>query len=59
MKIKKNLLAGLIICLMPFGLLVLKFTGQEQQVCVEYTNSFTENFDTVVYKDAKKCSVSD
>jgi len=58
MKIKKNLLAGLIICLMPFGLMVLKFTGQEQQVCVEYTNSFSENFHTADFKDGKKCSVA-
>ncbi|NPV82906.1 MAG: PQQ-binding-like beta-propeller repeat protein [Candidatus Aminicenantes bacterium] len=33
------------------GLLVLRFTGQQQAVCVEYTNSFTENFDTDQYKD--------
>jgi len=40
------------------ALLVLKFVGQEQAVCVEYTNSFTENFQTDDYKDKASSSVA-
>jgi len=40
------------------ALLVLKFVGQEQAVCVEYTNSFTENFQTDDYKDKAGSSVA-
>jgi len=58
MKIKKNLVAGFIISFIALGLLVLKFTGQEQQPCIEYTNSFSENFHTADFKDGKKCSVA-
>jgi len=57
MKIKKNLVAGFIISFMALGLLVLKFTGQQQQVCIEYTNSFTENFSSETYKDKVNTSI--
>lgn len=53
---KAILILGII--LIGTVLLVLKFTGQQQAVCVEYTNSFTENFDTDQYKDKPNCSVA-
>ena len=56
MKGKKIFIFGIMIVCATF--LVLKFTGQEQQPCLEYTSSFTENFDTVDYKDSNNCSVA-
>ncbi|MDI6697791.1 MAG: PilC/PilY family type IV pilus protein [Candidatus Saccharicenans sp.] len=46
------------IILIGAALLVLKFTGQQQVACVEYTNSFTENFQTDDYKDKPNSSVA-
>lgn len=56
MRRKHLLISGII--LIGISLLVLKFTGQQSQTCVEYTNSFTENFDTIQYKDEPNCSVA-
>jgi len=39
-------------------LLVVKFTGQQNQACVEYTFSVTENFNTDDYKDKVNSSVA-
>ncbi|MDI6845017.1 MAG: PilC/PilY family type IV pilus protein [Candidatus Saccharicenans sp.] len=47
------------ITLIGAALIVLKFTGQvqPQTPCIEYTSSFTENFNTDEYKDKANSSV--
>ena len=54
---RKKYLTISAIIILGLTLIVLKFTGQQQQACVEYTSSFTENFSTDTYKD-KNSSVA-
>ncbi|MGB9836325.1 MAG: PilC/PilY family type IV pilus protein [Candidatus Saccharicenans sp.] len=49
MRKKYLLILGMIIIAASF--LVLKFVGQQQEACIEYTSSFTENFKTESHKD--------
>ena len=55
---RKRVFIILGIIMISSALLVLKFVGQQQAVCVEYTNSFTENFDTDDFKDKANSSVA-
>jgi len=56
MRKKYLFISGII--LLSLTLVVLKFTGQQSQACVEYTSSFTENFQTDDYKDKANSSVA-
>jgi len=55
---RKKAIFILFIMLLGTGLLVLKFRAQQPAACVEYTSSFTENFDTDDYKDKQNSSVA-
>jgi hypothetical protein len=55
---RRKYLLILTIILIGISFLVLKFTGQQQQACVEYTSSFTESFSTKDYKDEEKTSIN-
>jgi hypothetical protein len=56
MRKKYLIISGII--LISLTAIVLKFTGQQSQTCVEYTSSFTENFSTDDYKDKEKTSIN-
>jgi hypothetical protein len=56
MRRKYSIILGIIF--IAFTLLVLKFIGQQNQTCVEYISSFTENFNTDDYKDKVNSSVA-
>jgi len=55
---RRKYLLILTIILIGISFLVLKFTGQQSQTCIEYTSSFTENFSTDDFKDKTNSSVA-
>lgn len=56
MKTKKYI-KGLIFLVLITAFFILRFWGDEQE-CVEYTNTFTESFETTDYKDEDNSSVA-
>ncbi|HEK86111.1 MAG TPA: hypothetical protein ENO29_07135 [Candidatus Aminicenantes bacterium] len=55
---RKKYLSISSLIILSLSLIILKFTGQQGQTCVEYTNSFTENFSTKDYKDEDKTHIN-